>query len=108
EKVRELVTQDARLVQHPWTSQGWLPLSQAVWGNQLETVKLLLAHAASGDDRNIEGGGTVLQMASELDRVEMARLMVQAGANPNLAASDGKTPLSVARSQEMIRVLKRH
>src|SRR5678815_3586763 len=70
EKVRQLIEEDRRLVRHPWTSQGWLPLSQAVWGDQLETVKLLLAHGASGDDRIAETGGTVLHMAAELDRVE--------------------------------------
>jgi hypothetical protein len=101
EKVRRLIEEDPRLVRHPWTSQGWLPLSQAVWGDQLETVKLLLACGASGDDHIAETGGTVLHMAAELDRVEMARLMIEAGADPNAPAADGFTPLLKATSQAM-------
>jgi hypothetical protein len=75
EKVRQLIAEDPRLIRHPWTSQGWLPLSQAVWGNQLEIVKLLLDHGASGDDLIKETGGTVLQMTAELNRKDMVRLM---------------------------------
>ena len=105
EKVRQLVIQDSRLVRQPWTSQGWLPLSQAVWGNQLEIVRLLLNHGARGDDRIIEGGGTVLQMAAELDRVEMARLMIEAGADPNIVAPDGASALRNAKSEQMKAVL---
>ena len=107
ERVRQLIDQDPHLIRQPWTSQGWLPLSQAVWGNQLEAVRLLLARGASGDDRIIEGGGTVLQMAAELDRVEMARLMVEAGADANANAPDGASPVSKAKSQEMTAVLTR-
>src|SRR5689334_6286632 len=65
EKVRQLAAEDPRLVRQPWTDQGWLPLSQAVWGDQLDIVRLLLAHGASGDDRIAETGGTVLHMAAE-------------------------------------------
>src|SRR5262245_23710591 len=101
DKVKQLAEEDARLVRQPWTRQGWLPLSQAVWGNQLEIVKLLLAHGASGDDRIIETGGTVLQMAVELDRVEMARLIVEAGGDPNTRDADGSSPMSKAKSAEM-------
>jgi hypothetical protein len=101
EKVRQLAEQDRRLVRQPWTSQGWLPLSQAVWSDQQEIVKLLLGYGASGDDRIIEGGGSVLQMAAEMDRVEIARLMMEAGADPNLAAPDGTSPLLHAKSERM-------
>jgi hypothetical protein len=107
ERVRQLIDQDARLIRQPWTRQGWLPLSQAVWGNQLETVRLLLARGASGDDRIAEGGGTVLQMAAELDRVEMARLMMDAGADPRATSVDRSSPLTKAKSKEMRDVLTR-
>ena len=107
ERVRQLVQEDARLIRQPWTRQGWLPLSQAVWGDHLEIVKLLLAQGASGNDRIIETGGTVLQFAAELDRIEMARLMIEAGADPNARASDGSSPISKARSEAMQSVLNR-
>ena len=106
EKLRALIDDDPRLIRQPWTSQGWLPLSQAVWGNQPETVRLLLSRGASADDRILEGGGTVLQMAADMDRVEMARMMMNAGANPNLSAPDGATPVTKARSDDMRVVLK--
>ena len=105
EKVRQLINQDPRLIRQPWTAQGWLPLSQAVWGNQLEVFKMLLAHGASGDDRIIEVGGTVLQMAAELDRLEMARLLIQAGADANARAPDGSSPMTCAKSPEMKQLL---
>src|SRR5213594_2931786 len=47
EKVRQLLLDDPRLIRQSWTAEGWLPLSQAVWGNQLEIVKLLLDSSAS-------------------------------------------------------------
>ena len=105
ERVRQLIDEDPRLIRQPWTTQGWLPLSQAVWGSQLETVRLLLARGACGDDRIAEGGGTVLQMAAELDHVEMARLMVDAGADPHATSPDGSSPLTKAKSDEMRAVL---
>jgi hypothetical protein len=107
ERVRQLISDDPRLVRQAWTVQGWLPLSQAVWGDQLATVRLLLSCGASGDDRIAEGGGTVLQMAAELDRVEMARLMMEAGADPRAQAPDGTSPIGKAKSQEMREALTR-
>jgi ankyrin repeat protein len=104
-KVRGLVGEEPRVVRQPWTAQGWLPLSQAVWGNQLGIVKFLLASGASGDDRIIEGGGTVLQMAAELDRLEIARLLIQGGADPRLAAPGGASPMRNAKSREMKEML---
>src|SRR6185369_4133797 len=104
-RVRQLIDENPRLIRQPWTTQGWLPLSQAVWGHRLDAVRLLLERGASGDDRIAEGGGTVLQMAAELDRIEMARLMVEAGADVNAKAPDGSSPLSQAKSQEMKAVL---
>jgi ankyrin repeat protein len=106
EKVRQLAQENQELVRQPWTRQGWLPLSQAVWGNQLEIVRILLAHGASADDRIIETGETVLQFAVELDRIEMARLMIEAGADPNAKALDGSAPVLKVRSDAMSRVLK--
>ena len=107
EKVRQLVQEDPRLIRESWTMQGWLPLSQAVWGNQLEIARFLLANGASGDDRIAEDGGTVLQMAADLDRVEMARLMIEAGADMNAKSPDGSTPLSKAKSPELRAALTR-
>jgi hypothetical protein len=78
EKVRQLIDEDPRLIRHPWTAQGWLPLSQAVWGNQLEIVRLLLDHGASGDDFIAEIGASVLQMARELDRLQIVLLIESA------------------------------
>jgi hypothetical protein len=107
EKVRQLAREDPRLIRESWTTQGWLPLSQAVWGNQVEIVRFLLANGASGDDRIAEDGGTVLQMAADLDRVEMARLMMEAGADMNAKSPDGSTPVSKAKSPEMRAALTR-
>ncbi|MGD0461622.1 MAG: ankyrin repeat domain-containing protein [Tepidisphaeraceae bacterium] len=107
ERVKDLVREDPRLIRHPWTIQGWLPLSQAVWGNQAEIVRFLLDNGASGDDRIVEGGCTVLQMASDLDRIEMARTMIEAGADANATAPDGSSPLTKAKSDDMKLVLAR-
>jgi len=107
EKLRQLITDNPALIREPWTTQGWLPLSQAVWGNQLQAVRLLLNSGASGDDVIAEDGGTVLQMAAELDRVDMAQLMIEAGADANRRAPDGSSPLTKAKSDEMKAVLMR-
>lgn len=59
-------------------------------------VKLLLDHNASVDEVT-SGGNTALEAAIYHGRIDTIRLLLQYGANPNLATSSwGRTPLMLA------------
>ena len=94
-------------------SIGRTPLHAAVETGRAELVKALLAHGADpnvplsepppplkGDfvSRGRYRGATPLWLAANarVPNVEILRLLADAGADPNLAASDGTTPLTAA------------
>ena len=69
----------------------------------VETIKLLLTTAIDVDHVNNLGWTCLLEIVILGDggprHVEAARLVLDAGANPNLADKDGVSPLSHARAK---------
>ena len=77
-----------------------------------ETVKILLATAIDKDHVNNLGWTALLEAVVLGDggstHTEIVRLLVEAGANPNIADREGVTPLSHARRRgfaNMVRIL---
>ena len=48
-----------------------------------------------------DGGETLLHAAAWRDRIEIARILIARGANPNIRDGDGKLPRDYAQSPEM-------
>lgn len=79
-------------------------------GDPVGTVRLLLKAGADPDrrfDHRTRGahGQTPLLEAVTRDEVEIAKLLVEAGADVNASTTEGRTPILVATSPEMIAVL---
>lgn len=101
--------------------RGVDPNSTNVWGGHVllyaaresrtEVARVLVTHGA---DVNILAGGsglTALHEAVMKGNNELVQILLAHGANPNLATSDGRTPLALARetgNAEIIQELKNH
>lgn len=71
-------------------------------------VELLLARGATINALGKQGTGTPLALAAAFDRLDVARLLLSKGADPNLAAQKDPAPLARAISLEMLVELLRH
>jgi len=65
------------------------------WANSTEMAELLLAHEANVNARK-EDGNTPLHMAAIRDNVPLAELLLAHGADVNAKNEDGNTPLHLA------------
>jgi len=63
-------------------------------------VRLLLDHRAALDARDDESGATPLYVAAAMGRSDVVKLLVEKGADVNLATRAGATPLHAALSNE--------
>ena len=86
---------DPNAVKPDWP--GWLALHAAVneleEGGSVEAVVLLLRHGASVDGLDPSRDATPLLMALFRNQLEAARMLLAAGANPNVVGSEGDSPL---------------
>jgi hypothetical protein len=71
-------------------------LAIAVSKNDLGAIKEILASGAKVNARRPESGATPLSDAALLGHLEVARLLIERGANVNAANRDGNTPLHVS------------
>jgi hypothetical protein len=89
---------------HPCT--GSKELLTAVWKNQLQEVKDRLN---AGDDANSEYNGrySALGIAAELGYIEIAKELIESGANVNHPIGDNKwTPLHLAAQRNELEMVK--
>ena len=77
---------------------GWLftPLMWAVYRGNHRAVRLLLTCKGIDIDKQDINGETALWRAAAYENVEMVRLLINGGADPNKATHSGQTPLMKA------------
>ena len=84
------------------TSNGYTPLSEAAVTMQLEAVQVLFDHHADINSRDINGWTSLFWILtyckSKEKFVNMLRLLLELGADPNICTNDHKTPLHKASS----------
>jgi ankyrin repeat protein len=83
----------------------------AVRDNRIEDVKELLNNGADVNAQDMFGGNTGLHWAARLGLAEMARLLIESGANPNACNDDNDTPLHWAAREgqkELLVILLAH
>lgn len=103
--VRFLIERGAKLNEQPGEVT---PLIMAAWSGHQETVVVLL-QAGSNPNAKDESGWSALTHAARKGYVDIARLLIEHGADVNVRLSDGNTPLSWAqakKNQKMIDLLK--
>jgi len=92
---------NANAVKAEWPQ--WTPLHAAINeledGGPIEAVILLLRHGARVDGRASERDATPLLMALFRKQPEAARILLAAGADPQLSGDEGDAPLRVCVEQ---------
>jgi hypothetical protein len=95
--VRHLLSRGARPV-GPTKASVLGPLVNAVWGGSVGTVKVLIDAGSRVDPE--PGKDSALDAAALKGRLDMVRLLLDSGANPNHRSSGKNTPLmSAVRSE---------
>ena len=94
------------------SSNGFTPLSEAADGMQFEAIQVLLGHNADINFAD-NAGRTPLYLvlyyrSSEEKFVDMVRLLLEHGADPNISTSDlaHSTPLHLAASRGLLEVAR--
>lgn len=112
EAARSLIARDADV-----NKTGWTPLHYAASSGADDApamVALLLEHSAYIDAES-PNGTTPLMMAAQYGKIDVARLLLQEGADPMLKNQLGLTALDFARkaqrdglAQDIIRAMQQH
>lgn len=94
-------------------NDGWRPLATAAWDapSLLLCAEILLEHGANVDSINEQNGQSALHICALQGYFDMAKKLLDHGAQVDLADVDGKTPLYEAVSQRQVdvaRLLLRH
>jgi len=84
---------------------GQTPLMAATLGNQLETVKVLLARKADPNAHD-KYGGTALMTAAWKGNKEIVLSLLGSGVDPNARANNGMTALMFAAWENQIEISK--
>jgi ankyrin repeat protein len=87
------------------SARGETPLWIAAEGQHDLIVKDLLATQAVDVDAVPMTGGPPLIKAVQRYNVPIVRLLLAAGANPNLAGKDGKTAYALAKEKSYLRMM---
>ena len=89
---RELIDKGADV-----NKTGWTPLHYAATKGHLKMMELLLEHYAF-IDAQAPNGNTPLMMAAFYSTPEAVKLLIEAGADPNMRNSASKTALDLAQT----------
>ena len=87
------------------SAEGRSALDLAADGGHVASAALLIGSGADIDPRNPTDGSTPLLRAVDRGDLEMVRLLITAGANPQTARSDGATAAKLAEASPDLRTL---
>jgi hypothetical protein len=97
-ELRERAEAEGEAALAPATSESTLLQQAAARGDVMRVRSLLQMESISIDARDASGR-TALLLAVLHRHEEVARALLERGADPNIADADGRTPLAVARDQ---------
>lgn len=86
---------------------GTMPLYDAALHGHVVSVAILLAQGAEIDAQETQSGTTALYAAASFGREDVATLLLEKGANPNICNKRGESPLRVALENENVRIANR-
>jgi len=86
---------------------AWTPLMRAVYEGRTDTVELLLTEAEPDLSARDENGATALHHAAANNRLEIADLLLDHGAENAIRDENGRTPRAVAMSAGHDRMVQR-
>ena len=89
-----------------WGADGAAPIHRAAHDGRSEVVSALLEAGVPPDATFGPPGYTALMGACKTGKPRAARLLLQAGANPNARTDDGQTPLSLALENDHAEVVE--
>ena len=88
---------------------NWSALHEAALMGDLASARLLLQNKADPNRKEKANGGTPLHVACFQGQIEIAKMLIKAGAKLNLRDKEGFTPLFQAKDQghpELVKYLK--
>ena len=98
-RLRQLLEEDPANA-NAWSDDGFTPLHGAIFGGHKSTVRLLVEHGA---DLEAVSTGSIAQVrplgtAAFVRSVPLARILLEAGADPDGANPQGATPMDTAHA----------
>ncbi|KNC47506.1 uncharacterized protein AMSG_11713 [Thecamonas trahens ATCC 50062] len=87
-------------------SDGWYPLLIAAHKGAAQVTEELLSHPDIDVHVTNTAAATSLYLAAQSGSIEVVRMLLAAGANPNSAKDDGWTPLMIAVHRRHLKVAR--
>ncbi|PSN43688.1 hypothetical protein C0J52_19462 [Blattella germanica] len=106
DKINEFAKKSALTDTNIIDSQGMGLIHWAADRGNLPTLKCLVQDLTADIDLKDGDGQTALHYAASCGHVEIVRYLLDNGANPNVADSDGMLPVDVASGSEIVESLK--